>query len=254
MSGISDVLEALDEGADRDLGAVVLALDAREENEQADLLFACTLGYGFDSEWGDGMMAIPVLSADPAVHSLISESTRDFLEEQCRQLHSDGCLQIGPLKIRLAVPTGDWRQRRQESRDRGERPVDNQATYSTAAAVRRRDRLNFGSAQEVSVYKALLRRQGKLPAEATIAILPGPGTRVLGRTFWPDFVVTYQGRSGMIEVDGPHHQGRAAADHSRDALLSDAGVGHVGRITVEDAASDSELDRFVERFLQRLTR
>jgi hypothetical protein len=116
------------------------------------------------------------------------------------------------------------------------------------------DRLNFGSAQEVSLYKALLRRQCKLPAEATIAILPGPGTRVLGRTFWPDFVVTYRGRSGMIEVDGPHHHGRAAADHSRDALLSDAGVGHVGRITVEDTVSDAELDLFVERFLQRLTR
>ncbi|MDQ3462256.1 MAG: hypothetical protein M3471_04375, partial [Actinomycetota bacterium] len=103
MSHISDVLEALNEGADRDLGAVVLALDARDESEQADLLFVCTLGYGFDSEWMDGMAARPVLSADPAVHSLISESTLEFLEEQCRQLNSDGYLQIGSIKMRLAV-------------------------------------------------------------------------------------------------------------------------------------------------------
>jgi hypothetical protein len=201
----------------------------------------------------DGMAARPVLSADPTVHSLIGESTVEFLEEQCRQLKSDWYLQILPIKLRLATPSEDWRERRQEARDRGERPVDNQGTYRTASSIRRMDRLNFGSAQEVSLYKALLRRQCKLPAEATIAILPGPGTRVLGRTFWPDFVVTYRGRSGMIEVDGPHHHGRAAADHSRDALLSDAGVGHVGRITVEDTVSDAELDLFVERFLQRLT-
>ena len=120
--------------------------------------------------------------------------------------------------------------------------------------MRRVDRLNFGSDEEVAFYCALLRKQTALPAESTIGILPGPGVRVSGRNFWPDFVVTYRGRVGLIEVDGPHHTARAAADHSRDSLLSDAGIVHVERIMVEDTTNDREMDGFIERFLHRLTR
>lgn len=56
----------------------------------------------------------------------------------------------------------------------------------------------------------------------------------------------------MIEVDGPHHYKRAAADHSRDSLFTDAGVTQVERVVVEDTTDPKELDVFIERFLQRL--
>lgn len=254
MSRIGDVLEALNEGADRDLGAVVLALDARDNSEQADLLVACTLGYEFDSEWMDGMSVTPVVAADPAVYSMLKAETLDFLEERSRELNADWYLQVATVKLRLATPADDWRAQRQAARDRGERPIDNQGTYRSVASIRRADRLNFGSNEELKVYQALLRKQATLPAEATIAILPSPGARVVGRTFWPDFVVAYRGRVGMIEVDGPHHRGRAAADHSRDSLLADAGITHVERIVVEETSVEVELDLMVERFLQRLVR
>lgn len=251
---VSDVLETLNDGADRELGAVVLALDAMGEDAQADLLVACTLAYEFGSDWMDGMSAIPVLSADPSVHGLLSNVTLDYLEARCRELNSNGYVQIDPLRVRLATASGDWRERRQEARDQGGRPVNNQATYRSASSIRRADRLAFASNEELKVYMALVRRQQRLPPESTIAIIPGPGTRVLGRTFWPDFLVSHQRRVGMIEVDGPHHYGRAAADHSRDSLFNDAGMSYVERVAVEDSASEAELDTFVERFLQRLLR
>lgn len=254
MNQIESVLEALNESADRDLGAVVLALDARDQSEQADLLVECELSYGFDSEWMDGMAVEPLLAADPGAHPNITEETLDFLWEQCRSLHSDGYVQVQHGRLCLRTPTPDWRERRQALRDRGERSVDNQGTYRSVASMRRADRLNFASDEEVLMYQALVRKQKTLPSEATVAIMPSPGARVPDRTFWPDFIVTYRGRVGMIEVDGPHHHQRAAADHSRDSFFTDAGVTHVERIVVEDTTDPKELDVFVERFLQRLTR
>lgn len=251
---VSDVLESLNAVADRDLGAVVLALDALGEDDQADLLVVCTMAYEFGSDWMDGMSAIPVLSADPSVHGLLSKATLDYLDTRCREFNANGYVEIDPLRVRLATPSGDWRERRQAARDRGERPVDNQATYRSLSSIRRADRLSFASNEELRVYEALVRRQQRLPPESTIAIMPGPGARVLGRTFWPDFLVTHQRRVGMIEVDGPHHYGRAAADHSRDSLFNDAGMSYVERVVVEDSASEAEMDTFVERFLQRLLR
>lgn len=254
MDHITSVLEALNESADRDLGAVVLALDARDQSEQADLLVACELSYGFDSEWMDGMAVEPVLAADPGAHPNITAETLDFIWEACRGLHGDGTVQVQDGRLCLRTPTADWRERRQALRDRGERPVDNQGTYKSVSSMRRADRLNFASDEEVCVYQALARKQKSLPSETTIAIMPGPGARVPGRTFWPDFIVTYRGRVGMIEVDGPHHHQRAAADHSRDSFFTDAGVAYVERVVVEDTIDPTVLDLFVERFLQRLTR
>ncbi len=56
----------------------------------------------------------------------------------------------------------------------------------------------------------------------------------------------------MIEVDGPQHRNRAAADQSRDRQLQDAGVTLTERIVVEDLDQPAELDGFVERVLARL--
>lgn len=254
MNQVESVLEALNESADRDLGAVVLALDACDQSAQADLLVACELSYDFESEWGDGLAVKPVLSADPGVYALITGETLTFLSEQCSSLNAGWYVQVYEVHLRLRTPTGDWRERRQASRDQGERPVDNQGSYRSVASMRRADRLNFANDEEVLMYQALLRKQSSLPSEATIAIMPGPGVRVTGRTFWPDFVIAYRGRVGMIEVDGAHHHQRAAADHSRDSLLSDGGITHVERLVVEDTADPKELDVFIERFLQRLVR
>ena len=76
--------------------------------------------------------------------------------------------------------------------------------------------------------------------------------RVRERNVGPDFLITYRGKAGVIEVDGPHHHGRAAADQSRDRQLSDAGVQWIERIVVEDTTDTKNLDAFIEQFLSRL--
>lgn len=167
------MLEALNETADRDLGAVVLSLDARDQSEQSDLLVACELSYGFESEWGEGMVVRPLLAADPAVHPNLGAGTLDFVWEQCRNLHEDWYVQVADGRLLLKSPMADWRERRQASRDRGERPVDNQGTHRTIASMRRADRLTFASDEEVSVYQALVRKQKSLPSGVTIGIMPG---------------------------------------------------------------------------------
>ncbi|MCZ1011354.1 hypothetical protein [Streptomyces lydicus] len=71
----------------------------------------------------------------------------------------------------------------------------------------------------------------------------------------PDFLITCKGRTGVIEVDGPHCAGprRASDDHSRTNLLMDAGVEWVDRIDVRDVTK-AEAEKFVDNFIARLMR
>lgn len=62
------------------------------------------------------------------------------------------------------------------------------------------------------MYEALKRAQESRPPADTITIVPLPSARVPGHTWEPDFLVAYRGRVGAIEVDGPHHTGKRAAE------------------------------------------
>jgi hypothetical protein len=117
----------------------------------------------------------------------------------------------------------------------------------------RRDGCVFESREELRVFEALVRAQGELPTDATISIFPLPLGRVgVGNTWTPDFVVVREGRAGLIEVDGPHHGGRRAADATRDRHWRNSGFVHIERILVEETVKDSELDALVRTFLKRL--
>ncbi|WP_263170506.1 endonuclease domain-containing protein [Streptomyces sp. SCSIO ZS0520] len=106
------------------------------------------------------------------------------------------------------------------------------------------------------MYQVLKERQAALPDNETIGIMPLCRMRVLGSTREPDFLITYKGRAGVIEVDGPHHEGpkRASNDHSRTDLLINAGVEWVARLDVRDVKDRAEVEKFVSTFLSRLTR
>lgn len=109
------------------------------------------------------------------------------------------------------------------------------------------DGLHFASDAEHKVYAVLKAKQESLPAEDTLGIAPLPGLRVRQHTFEPGLLVLYQGRAGVIEVDGPHHTGRRAADASREGLLRNAGVAHVDRIDVRGTTSRADVEQFIER-------
>lgn len=113
--------------------------------------------------------------------------------------------------------------------------------------------MRFRDPGERNVYRAFKRAQHRLPSTESITILPNASARpFVAHTWEPDFVIAYKGRVGIVEIDGPTHQGRAAADKSRDHFFENSGVAYVDRWAVEDSTDDATLDEHVERFLKRL--
>jgi hypothetical protein len=55
----------------------------------------------------------------------------------------------------------------------------------------------------------------------------------------PDFLVCHKGKWGILEVDGPYHEGRAAHDHERDAAFHKQGIRVIQHYTAERCMSDS---------------
>lgn len=114
------------------------------------------------------------------------------------------------------------------------------------------DGVHFTNEWEHRVYGVLKERQAALPENQTIGIMPLGAMRVLGHTFEPDLLITYRGRVGVIEIDGPHHKGRASDDKSRERLLRKAGIKHIDRIDVRDSTQKHEVEKFVTDFLNHL--
>lgn len=154
----------------------------------------------------------------------------------------------------LADTPEDWRE--QLSRQLSGSEISNAARKTRLVADHpQEDGLHFTNEWEQRVYRVLREKQADLPRDSTLGILPLPAFRTLDSTYEPDFLITYNGRAGVIEVDGPHHTGvqRRANDKSREALLVNAGVAWIERIDVRDIKSKEEVRAVVDRLLTRLT-
>jgi hypothetical protein len=112
--------------------------------------------------------------------------------------------------------------------------------------------LSFTNEGELTVYRALKKIQATYPGDDTIAIFPLPGGRLPDKTWEPDVLVTYRRRAGVLEIDGPHHNGRRAIDMSRDSLWLDTGFAFAYRVPVEVLNDPEELDANLKKFLRRL--
>lgn len=114
------------------------------------------------------------------------------------------------------------------------------------------DWLSFTKAGELTVYQALKKLQDSVPHDDAIGIFPLADGRIPGKTWEPDILVTYKGRAGVLETDGPHHNARRAMDTSRDHLWLDAGIAFVDRVPAEALSDAEELTAVLRRFLKRL--
>ncbi|MEU4673922.1 hypothetical protein AB0F91_39705 [Amycolatopsis sp. NPDC023774] len=159
------------------------------------------------------------------------------------------------LAVRETLPEvgPSWRDQLQDQLTSTRRPT-NQARRARAEPPRfSQDYLAFTNQGEQTVYRALRQIQEQdLPSDETIGIYPLAGGRVPGKTWEPDFLVTYRGRAGVLEVDGPHHNARRALDTTREHLLRDAGIAFVDRIMAEAVENSAELNAVLRRFLRRL--
>lgn len=237
--------------SESDLGTVVAVLDGEGRYADGDVLELARLGWDVSDDNFSPRAVTAVIEVEPVFYRNLPD---DLLETTYRVLgdllNSDT---INVHRVRVvprAAPEG-WRTARLNDRDVRE-GGENQGVFPINGRWIVLDRLRILDGGEASMYRALKRRQLAMDPDRTIGIIPGSGFRSRVQTFFPDFVVTFRGRAAGIEVDGPHHSKRYAADVSRDRLLQDAGLSFVDRIVVEDTNDEREVDDFVERFLRRL--
>lgn len=221
----------------------------------AALLDAESLSFGSEEAWNDeyvyAQLNVPGWLLDRFEND---DDLRQEIWDVLQPVLSRHGKSVDGLRVGPALPKVDKYWRETLSSRLSDKSVTNHAAKITNPNPNlRRDGFTFESLEEVRVYEALKRTQKALPTNATIAIFPLPfGRPVTGLSKTPDFLVARAGKVGMIEVDGPHHRARLAADMSRDRQWKDSGILEIERILVEDTTDDSKLDNLVRTFLTRL--
>lgn len=238
------------------LAAATELLAARGDTQAASLMVdVLGIRYSFiDRAIADGNDSISVMRAAILVEPPLVDRFAPDVTERIRDALTDASwsdrIAIKVVDVVPVATEGDWRERVERTLGLG--PSNQAAILPPRGDLRRADRLTFASEPELRVYEALRARQAALPPRETIMIAPNAGVRVPGTTISPDFIVTYRGRCGVIEVDGPGHRGKWSSDRSRDQLLEDAGVAYVLRVTVEETGDDTALEALIDRLLGRL--
>ncbi|WP_143267703.1 hypothetical protein [Amycolatopsis alba] len=189
----------------------------------------------------------PEHAAEFAKHD---DTISDIFREVVRRKEFD----LAWIEFREAFPDiyYGWRQQLVEVL-RGQRRTNQARVVREQAPRWFEDGLYFTNPGELQVYRKLKSLQEEFfPTGDTIAIFPLPRGRIPGHTREPDFVVTYKGRTGVLEIDGPHHNVRRSHDTSSDHLYRDAGIAFVDRVSVEALSDPVELEEVLKRFLKRI--
>lgn len=126
--------------------------------------------------------------------------------------------------------------------------VDNQGTFITGDKVKTWNGFKFASLAEVQIARAF--------DKVGVLFLPNCKARFRvgadGRgQCYPDFLICHEGRWGVLEVDGPHHDKPAyiRSDRSRDQSLRAYGI-YVERFDYKEC--EQHPDSVVEKFLTLL--
>lgn len=233
---------------ERFLASMARYLIEGNEREEARMLLQCTLEAKEDSDRdGDHILVLKLRGPRKVYEAL---DPRDFGSKH----HSFDVAATALLPesfdyvdiqrgVALAGPqSADWRNEMLailEGRD-----VDNQAIGF--AATQTWEGLRFRSQSEVRIAEAL-DRHGVMFFPNCKARL---GHRTRRRNSEADFAVMIGGVWGVLEVDGPHHEGKASSDHDRDRPFHHHGAAIVQRYEALRCYSDP--DGVVLEFLKLL--
>lgn len=245
---------------DQVLGTAATVLDSRDKPEIADILEEADLrfevsGFVERDPWRGGLAyeLDPCLSVDPMSLDVCYPDAVQAVADVLAGIESRlpnlffGNVSLGPL-----LESPEWRERRNDLRDREEVGEIRMGNIKRI----RRDQMVFHSEAEILVYEELKRQQAKLAASSeggvTIGISGNAGVWTGTRLRVPDLLVFLKGKVAAIEVDGPQHRSRAAADRSKDWLLEDTGIGFIERITAEDAVVEESRRDLVRRVIRKL--
>ena len=154
-------------------------------------------------------------------------------------------------KITYSVGSVDmnpgWRERLHELARHGGVEANNQGLGAeTSDYFTLWNGLKFRSRVETRIAKVLEKR--------AVLYFPLPRARLGARnsreTREPDFLVCHKGKWGILEVDGPHHTGRAADDHERDRLFKHHGINMIEHYNADECFENA--DKVVSKFLNLL--
>ena len=154
-------------------------------------------------------------------------------------------------KITYSVGSVDmnpgWRERLHELARHGGAEANNQGLGAeTSDYFTLWNGLKFRSQVETRIAKAL--------EERAAMYFPLPrarlGLRNSRETREPDFLVCHKGKWGILEVDGPHHTGRAADDHGRDRLFKQHGTKVIEHYNADECFQNA--NKVVNEFLNTL--
>lgn len=180
----------------------------------------------------------------------ICEQIRRALDESMRYMGSD----VRGVDVVRTLPEAreDWREDVERQLGFGEGATNQARLGAPPRNPLVEEGLTFRSLAELQTYKALREIQDHTPPHEGMLIAPNTAVRVAGHTWEVDFLVTCGGRCGVLDVDGPSHRGRWAADRSRDKILEDAGIAYVDRLPAETVDDPEQLHLALERFLARV--
>ncbi|GAA0648150.1 hypothetical protein GCM10009548_12040 [Streptomyces malaysiensis subsp. malaysiensis] len=252
--GLSDE-ELIRIRGERVLGAAAILLHRQGDAETAAMAADVTSSHLiFSGEDSGGMEWYrAVLDVDP---HLVPRYTEEVLQRISNAMRAatarDPWMRVMHIQVLPTIPevSANWRKQLQSAS--GPQPTNQARRGRLEPQHPMDDGLHFTNKWEHAVYRVLKERQAALPDNDTIGILPLCAMRVRGHTYEPDLLITYRGRAGVIEIDGPHHKGRASDDKSRERLLRNAGVGYIDRLDVRDSTEKTEVEKFVTDFLKHL--
>ena len=239
---------------ERVLGAAAILLHRQGDNGTAELAADVTSAHLllWDTDFGVHTYKA-VLEVEP---HMLSGFTEDALERIVGAMRAatarDLNVTVGYIEVLPTIPevSADWRKQLRTAA--GPQPSNQARRVRLEPEHPIEDGLHFTNKWELGVYRVLKDRQLALPDNDTIGIMPLGAMRVRNHTYEPDLLVTYRSRAGVIEIDGPHHKGRASDDKSRERLLRNAGIYYIDRLDVRDSTQRAEVEKFVTDFLKRL--
>lgn len=136
----------------------------------------------------------------------------------------------------------DWRVKLLAEADTQQ--VHNQNSYNKDSLIY--SGMRFSSPAEISVAKAL-DNLGVMYLPNCLARVGSKGNRV---NRFPDFLICYQGKWGILEIDGAtYHSGTATEDHQRSRLIErHGGIAYFTRYDAKRC--QQEPDKVIKEFLE----
>ncbi len=238
---------------ERVLGATAIMLHERGHTDASGLLAEVTaldLDYLGD-DWNITQLEA-VLDVEPNLAAGFTEELLEQIQSAMGSVVERNGEAIQRVRVRPLIPpvSVDWRSQLKAAASPRQSNVARRVRTEPQHPVE--DSLHFSNEWELRVYQLLKEKQDALPDNETLGIMPLGAMRVRGHTYEPDLLVTYRGRAGIIEIDGPHHKGRRSDDASRERLLRNAGIRHIDRLDVRDSTAKSEVEKFITDFLKHL--